>query len=299
MFTSFVCLLMCLGNINVVSARAQSVVSQGTAVEVPCCSSDGWRCHDERATALLFGKWCSDGQEKVVTAMDLASKLRLGILELEMEASLHPNPNDVQEQNIQATIGGAEILLARIYMQQDRFEQAEVELSKATKVYRQLVTNILADAYPHQTPPDPEVEQHRRVDLLLDIAVGLIRCGKQLESIALLAKIPSNDKERMYLRAEALFSMGDRADAARVYEEWINMGCHYRLRMFTDDEYGYPAWTILWNMGTRRVNKTSPCENLPPELRARLEDLRQRYDHPKNLPSQNRAPIIVRSTTVR
>ena len=232
--------------------------------------------------ALIFAAWCSDAQRvKMPKLEDPVLRFQLGIKELEAALSLPPNPAELQPQAIDFSIAYGQVSLARAYTDKKQFALAASTMSNAAEVYKRIEAKTLADAYPHITSPD--TERHRRQDALIEVAVGLIRCGQPIRALAVLENVSEQNPERTYLRAEVLFSLGDRPHAGEIYEQWIRSGCDYRYRMITSGT----DWTFLGRLIKGKL--PSYCEMLPKELRARLDELHEQFGHPNNLPLRNHA----------
>ena len=259
----------------VVGAAAQSL-----PVDHPsgrqCCESK-LQCHFITAMMLLNRASCTGLETKYVGVTDSVSRMKLAVEELEAASRLLPEPKLVGEHVVDFHLAGALLLLTRAYVARKEFALSQNTAEKAAAVYRSLATK----AYDHKREPD----------YLERIAAGLIRCGKPLYAIPLLLQLPPGGTERLYLLAEVFFSIGDRERAALAYEQWIGAGCDLQLRMITDDEYGYRAWDLLMPKATMSLG---PCGHLPNELRARLEDLREQYHHPNNLPTKNEPAASLR-----
>jgi hypothetical protein len=268
-------LIICFLLGSSLSAGAQSAappIEQGSSCVVSCIVSSGL-CHHQRALYFLRGyeyslpKCLLSDLHSLPHAEDV-SRIKLGLHELEVAIA---NPSGLAETNMQLRIEKAEALTALAYAQISSGEPgpAGQSMDQAAAAYHVLVRE--------------EGESREFEALIPRIAVGFIRCGRAADALSLLIRRRPNDPDRLYLWAEASFSIGARKDAARTYEDWIAGGCQSEVTMLTNDEFGV-RWTLLFS---KKPEHLSRCEQLPSELRTRLETLRQQFHHPDNLPPHN------------
>jgi hypothetical protein len=275
--TIIVCVLLFLGG----SAVAQQSGSLGAESLLPncdasCVPSPGI-CHHQRAAYLLRGfeysmPECLLSQVRSLSRAGEAPRIEQGLVELEKAIS---DPSGLRATRTELQVERADALISLAYAQiratQPRL--AGETMKRAEAAYQAIV--------------EPTGESQEVKPVLPRIAEGLIRSGAIPGALTLLTRLPPSDPQRLYLWAEALFSIGAREDAANGYEQWIVAGCSTPT-MLTDNEFG-EQWTLL---SSKKPANLKPCEQLPKELRTRLETLRQEFHHPNNLPAQNHEGIL-------
>jgi len=261
------------------AARAQSV--SAPAELSPNCSSlcppeSRGLCHF--ALGMYFLRGITQGLPDCVTKQlprvqpdGSTGPILRGIAELD-DASRDGSGLQINPVDLQVIRAGGFIALSRRRIRDGVFQQSEEALSAARSIYHALL------AQPATLTPGS----------IAKIAVGFIQAGAPLDAMVALQQLGSDDPQREYLMAEALFSVGDRMGAARQYSRWIGLKCGSRPIMLSLDEYGEQQWTYLPRKG---LAHPSPCETLPQELRARLEALQRETPYLGSLPKTNDAPI--------
>jgi tetratricopeptide (TPR) repeat protein len=235
------------------------------------CAQDPTSCHDERSQILFSGvtdssSSCMRAYAQTTEKMDYATRLRTAIQELDQALSEATLGRD-KRISFQLDKAAALISLAGTQLTAGDIEATQGTLSQAADIYKAIRSAA--------TEPGD-------AGLTARIAVGLLRCGKPLEALAALQDLPPHNGERMYLTAEFLNTLGQRKAAALAYENWISGGCVSKLALLSEDEFG-EKWVFTVPM-TPRVQ--TRCEQLPAELRSRLDTLRMEFGHPRNLPER-------------
>jgi hypothetical protein len=266
----------------VASLGSQSHERQSSTVHMPSCedscqSSLGF-CHWRLAIYLLRGyetelPQCIRAQLNDFRNLEAGPRILLGIQEL--DAALASPAGITQSMNdLLIEKGDAYIDLAHSYIATGDFRAASDSHKKSVQVY--LTVKL------------EQVGSTQRDEVICRIASGMIRAGDALDAMGYLRNLYPTSPDRLYLTAESLFALQDHADAANYYELWIKDGCKSRPYMLTNDEYG-EKWSLL--LSRQPANQTK-CEQLPEELRLRLQTLRVKFGHPNNLPV-NSYPAIV------
>lgn len=128
---------------------------------------------------------------------------------------------------------------------------------------------------------------HLSHDQFVKIAVGLIRCGHLVDSLAALDNLDAKDGERLYLSAEVLNELGERELAAEKFQEWIHGGCISTFPLLTNNEF-HPVWGILY------LPSKSMCEQIPSQVWSEMQELNKQFEIPMNLPAHNQPPELMR-----
>jgi tetratricopeptide (TPR) repeat protein len=251
-------------------AGTQSAVAQIGPACAQSCSQDPASCHYERSQFLLTGHAdmsspCMREFEQATKKMDRATGLDQTVQELDQAIIALP-PGSDKITTLKLEKAAALIALARMRLQADDLIAAEVYLSRSADVYKDLLKSSAV--------------RSNDAELRTQIAVGLLRCGRPLEALATLKELPPDNGERMYLRAEIFFALGEREEAASAYETWIAAGCVSELPLLSQDEWG-EKWAFAYSITSKPQTK---CQQLPSELRSRLDTLREEFGHPGNLP---------------
>jgi tetratricopeptide (TPR) repeat protein len=160
------------------------------------------------------------------------------------------------------------IEMGQLFTQSGRFSKASTAFQRAVLTYRSMRL---------------QAKRSKDEELLLAISSGLLRAGKAVESLSVLSDVEYKRADKAYLSAEAYFSLGNREAAAGLYEQWVGLGCKSKTTMVLNDEYG-SRWALLISSKPEVQN---PCEQLPTEVRSRLETLKSQFGRPKNLPARN------------
>jgi len=273
-------LLFAITLIALCGARSHST-SQDTdagrlgACEETCPTSPG-RCHWQIAQYLFHGGEatlppCFDSRQTSVSDLKPTARVLLGIQQLNLALA---NPSGITRSLLAVHMekAAAYVNLAHLYFEAHDSQAASAALGSAAREYRSILSDLTNE--PSQ-------------ELIDRLASGLIRAGAPLDAIMALERLPVSDSSRSYLAAEALFSLGDRSGAALYYETWIAGGCQSDIYMVTYNEYGR-LWTLL---PLKRPSTQTRCEQLPAELRVRLETLREQFRHPDNIP-RNSYPSV-------
>jgi tetratricopeptide (TPR) repeat protein len=229
-------------------------------------------CHFSIAMSLLgrnsqLQPECLNKQKVSFPTNGSEDEIRLAIGELE---TAKRTAFSVSPESIDLFRAGAFIELGQTYLRRGDTTRAEEAFSSAQNIYRTLL----------QAAPRP--------DSIAAIAIGFLRSGDPKDSIIAAAELNQHSPMRTYLIAEALFSLGDREGAAREYTAWIDTGCASPLIAMTNDDYGEGWWTYLFS----NDKSLGACEQLPAELRTRLEALRDQTGHLGNLPKSNKPPPL-------
>ncbi|MGD0345607.1 MAG: hypothetical protein ABSA85_02560 [Terracidiphilus sp.] len=132
---------------------------------------------------------------------------------------------------------------------------------------------------------------HLSRDQLIRIAVGLIRCGRPVESLAALRRLDSKDGERLYLSSEVFLHIGERRLAAEGFQDWVHLGCASDFPLLTEDEIG-PVWGLAYP--TKSLTE-SQCGELPADTWSEIKTLDEQFGIPNNLPAQNEPPTLLRT----
>jgi hypothetical protein len=242
------------------------------------CSIPSGLCHLQRASYLLHGRQdsiadCVRSDIPALDALALIPQTLLGIQELD---SAIANPSGVTARLIDLRFeqAGARIALAHLYLREGDINGADRAMKEAGTLYLSLFEEERRSAAFTESGPK--------------IAAGLLRCGMATEALRVLSALPAGSSGRAYLSAEALFSLEDRQAAAQSYEQWIASGCQYDVVMLLDDQYGR-RWTLLLQSKPLRQTR---CEQMPQELRSRLETLNEAFHHPNNLPAQSYPGVL-------
>jgi len=230
-------------------------------------------CHWRVALYLLRGyesglPTCVTIDRSLISTMPLKDRFRLGIEELN-QAIADPSGVDAEKVSLEAEKAAAYIDLAHSYLGSGDDELGGEAFENAVQIYRTM--------RPSQTNASDAP------DSVAAVASGLIRAGAPLKALELLRSLPERSPDRLYLSAEALFTLQDRAGAGVYYQQWLDSGCRSELFMLTHDSYG-KEWALLLPKSPKVQTK---CEQLPAELRSRLEGLRDQFGHPDNIPSHS------------
>lgn len=260
-------------------ARSSSDV-QLPSCDGHCPGSPGF-CHWRLAVYLLRGTetefpQCVVAQLGALKSLDSTQRILLGIKELDASIS---NPAGIKQPigELQFEKGGAYIDLAHSYESAGDLQSAQTAFRNAVSVYHSIEIG-------KGTSSGGDGMAGR-------IASGMIRAGDYTAAISSLRNLSESNPDRLYLTAEALFALQNPADAANYYERWIKSGCNSHLYMITDDSYG-EKWSLLL---LKQPAKQSKCEQLPAELRSRLETLNHQSGHPNNIPVHSYPATLFRS----
>lgn len=242
------------------------------------CQNASGSCHWRLALYLLHGfesalPECLGMKGTSLSNMPPISRVLLAIKELDIAIA---NPTGISQDLVALRMekGAAYINLAHLYVGDRDMHAAAEAFRDAARVYHSISLG---------QGGSPE-----RYELVSRVASGLIRAGVPLESIDLMQSLPPSYPDRLYLTAEALFSLSNRSEAAKFYELWIASGCQSGISMITDDEYG-KRWALLLS---KTPGTQTKCEQLPMELRSRLETLRSQFQHPDNIPAHSYPAIL-------
>lgn len=238
-----------------------------------CIKSIGL-CHLQTALYLIHGR---DPAESECLRTELSSldtleerpRLLLGIKELNSVIA-NPSGINVELNVVELELANAKIELAHTFFDTGNIDDAEKAMKEAGEVYLRLY------------------KEKKSQDVALKAVTGLLRSGMTIDALKILSEFSPTDPNRSYLMAEALFSIGNRKSAAAQYEHWIKLDCQSEAIMILNDEYG-KRWSLLL---LSKPKKQSPCEQLPQELRSRLETLKQQFGHPNNLPVRSYAGTL-------
>jgi tetratricopeptide (TPR) repeat protein len=211
-------------------------------------------------------------------SMDAISRFRLAIEELDL-AMADKTWSSKDVLHMQFDKAATEISLGRAFIEAGDLQLAGQAFQQSADIYEKLAASL-----------DDSPNSHLS---LVEVSAGLIRCGKPLNALKILARLSANDDDGLYLRGEAMMVMGDRENAAALYEKWISTGCSSHLAFLADDEFG-KRWSFLLNMKPKDQTK---CEQLPQELRSRLETLRTQFGHPNNLPVRSFPSVPILAVT--
>lgn len=265
--------LIVLGFVFSIAITAAGQNKSASALPAACenaCSIPSGLCHFQRASYLLHGREdsmadCIRSDAQLFDTLAPITRTLLGIEELDKVIA---NPSGVTGRLIDLRFeqAAARIVLARLHLNARETDDAERAMKEAGTVYLSLFQAERGSSTFAESGPK--------------IAAGLLRCGMATDALRVLSALPPGSSARAYLTAEAFFSIGDRQAASQSYEQWIASGCQSDVVMLLDDEYGR-RWTLLL---TSKPAKQSRCEQIPQELRSRLETLNQLFHHPNNLP---------------
>jgi hypothetical protein len=258
---------------------SSSPPAQLPSCDAHCPESHGF-CHWRLAVFFLRGieaelPQCVSAQLSALKNLDSTHRILLGIRELDAAIS---NPAGIEQpiSELQLEKGGAYIDLAHSYNAAGDMQSAQAAFRNAVGVYQSIETGKGTSS---------------RDGIAGRIASGMIRANDPMAAISSLQNLPQSNPDRLYLTAEALFAVQNRADAAKYYELWIKNGCNSHLYMLTDDSYG-EKWSLLL---LKQPTKQSKCEQLPAELRSRLETLNHQFGHPNNIPAHSYPATLFRS----
>jgi hypothetical protein len=218
---------------------------------------------------------CIKAEHASLDTLDPIGRTEQGIRELEAVVS-QPSGVVLSQTELRLEMAAAKTALSKLYL-------ASGNLVKADRTMQDAVASYLL-----LSPKDNGASTSQ--SLITKIAIGLIRCGKGLDALRELNRLPINNPDRAYLSAEIFFNLGSREISADKYEQWIALGCKSELVMLTNDEYG-SNWTFLLEPKPKDFGL---CEQLPVELRSRFDSLFQQFAHPNNLPTKNFPSILFR-----
>jgi tetratricopeptide (TPR) repeat protein len=267
-------MLLVVGAITIFSfcANGQDNAPQKETGQDVCnkeCVKSVGLCHLQKALYLIHGRdtteiECIRTELHSLDALEEVPKLLLGIKEINA-AIANPLGINVELSSIKLELAGAKITLAHTFFDLGNIDDAEKAMKEAGEIYLTLF------------------KEKKSQSIVLKVAAGLLRCGMTIDALKILKELPPTDPNRNYLMGEAFYSIGDRKNAANNYEDWIKLDCQSEAIMLLNDEYG-KKWSLLL---LSKPEKQSPCEQLPQELRSRLETLKQQFGHPNNLPIQS------------
>ena len=241
------------------------------------CSISPGECHLQKAGYLLHGYEksvadCVRPEFPFFEALSPVARTVLGIKEIDAAVA---NPVGLEKymNDLRLEQAGARIALARLYLKEEKTEAAKSSFLEAGSLYLSFFQAARGAA--------------NFVELGPAIAGGLLRSGMPVEALEVLKVLPESSA-RAYLTAEVFFSIGNRQAAAENYEKWISSDCQFDPVMLLNDEYGR-KWTLLIQ---GRPSMLSRCEQVPQELRSRLETLNEVFRHPDNLPARSYPGIL-------
>jgi tetratricopeptide (TPR) repeat protein len=230
-------------------------------------------CHYERAQIFLYRAIlgaplaCSMIKSSELNALGKLERQVLGIEELS-NAVGQLSEKSAKYYKWKLELASAKIELAETYRNKDDYEDFINILDEAGCIYFSIAEQTVHSNNSY---------------LIRTAAIGLIRTGRSLDAVRILKAWSTDDPERSYLIAESLFSLGNRSAASTEYESWISTGCNSKLALIVNNGYR-DTWTFL---PSRQAADLSLCEQLPMELRSRLENLHRQYGHPNNLPRKS------------
>ena len=241
------------------------------------CSISIGECHLQRAGYLLHGydKSAADCVRAEFPSFDALSPVARAVLGIKEIDAAVANPGGLEKyvNDLRLEQAGARIALANLYLKEEKTEAAKSSFVEAGSFYLSLFQAARGSA--------------NFVELGPAIAAGLLRSGMPVEALEVLKALPESSA-RAYLAAEVFFSIGNRQAAAENYEKWISSDCQFDPVMLLNDEYGR-KWTLLIQASS---SKLSRCEQVPQELRSRLETLNEVFRHPNNLPARSYPAIL-------
>ena len=272
--------------VGIIAACALWIAGQGiqgtrgldqNACSNECVESVGL-CHLQRALFLLHGRdlateECVRREFQRLDSLVGIDRILLGIDELD-KVIANPSGIRVELRVVKLERAASKIELARLFLESNEIDKADSAMKEAGTAYFALLGELK--------------DVPNRNNLLPTIVSGLLRCGMTLEAMDVLSKLPQSDPNRAYLMAEAYFSIGDRKNAAKYYENWLKLKCQSELLMLVNDEYG-KRWSLLASSKPTRQDR---CEQLPEDIRSRFEVLNQQFGHPNNLPKNNYPSVV-------
>ncbi|HMJ09082.1 MAG TPA: hypothetical protein VK468_08755 [Pyrinomonadaceae bacterium] len=271
-FKSLIIVVSIVSTVAVI--RAQTDLQKDSHCERLCLNSVV-QCHFKKANYLLrnrvainddIAQCIADEFEK--SKLEPPARLRLGVAEME-KTMAQPGGLPLTRTELGLMLADAKVSLAHRYLESNELESSEAFTKEAVNLYISLI------------PKDSDTAKSQ--DLVLRIAVGLIQCGRSAEALKVIHKIPTGNAAVAYLSAEAFFALASRGLAAAEYEKWINLGCKSEFMMLLTNEY-HEQWTFL---GRTEPPGLTICEQMPTELRSRLETLRRQFGHPNNIPERS------------
>jgi tetratricopeptide (TPR) repeat protein len=251
-----------------VTASAQ----QTTETCEQACSRNYAECHYEHAQVLLTGTRqdasdCLRLYEKNIASMDNLKRVQESVTELDA-AIIGESWPEATKTRLQFEKAASLIAEAGMQVNRGEISVASAALSRACDIY-------VAQA-------SSQINQGND-DTTAQLATGFLRCGRPISGLETLNRLQKNSSEKMYLTAELLFAIGQREEAAVAYEKWIAAGCISPLDMLSKNEFG-EKWTFMYMTSPPGQTK---CQQLPSELRIRLETLQGEFAHPANLPKKS------------
>jgi hypothetical protein len=232
------------------------------------------KCHYRRSVFLLHDTYDANDRQflpdlDTINSMAKRERLLLGMAELKV-VSDDPTGINLPRYGVELEQASARLSLAYYYERNRDFSAFERERELARQQFLALFTQASS------SEPD-------KLRLAPTIALRLLRCGASADALRVTSALNENDSARDYITAEIQFSLGDRKGASESYERWLKSGCEYEPMMLLSDEYG-KKWGLLLRS---QPSNQKRCEQLPTEIRTRLENLYEIYGHPNNLPKRS------------
>lgn len=245
------------------------------------CSTHMGFCHALKSRAFLdvshYGKdSCGEAALKAAGPLSRHEQLTRSLEELRLAAA---DPEWVAQQgaDLPFEIALLEELIGRDSLASNELLTAAKFLDSAAGDYQKAFEGLA------------NTKGERGQYYVLKAVLGLLRCGRLTAALAAAQSLEPADADRSYITAEILFRSGEQENAAEQYEKWIRDGClSSDFPVISYDEFGPQI------LGVHKEDMNRPlCERLPSELRGRLDDLKQKFGHPRNLPLGNFPPLYM------